>query len=124
MKIKQHIFLLLTALFFMASACKTTEQGSKIYNCTGSNPFWKVEIGTSGIIFSLLGKEDIKYPYKKPVEVNNRKLFVTSKEIGGKKSWLKVSIAEATCSTSSAGRKFPLKVEVDKDGEVFYGCGE
>ena len=127
MKFTKHSFLLLSTLFFLFPSCKTTEgtdEGVKTYSCTGSNPFWKAEINSNGIEFSLLGSEKVEYPYKKPVETSERKLFVTSVEIDGQKSWLKISIVEGICSTSAAGKKFPLKVEVDKDGTIYYGCGE
>lgn len=127
MKRTKQSFLLLIVLLFLLSSCKTTEgtdEGVKTYSCTGSNPFWKAEINNNGIEFSLLGSEKVKYPYKKPVETSERKLFVTSVEIDGKKSWLKISIEEGTCNTSAAGKKFPLKVEADKDGMVYYGCGK
>ena len=127
MKITKQSFLLISALFFLLPSCKTTEgtdEDIQTYSCTGSNPFWKAEIKSSGIEFSLLGAEKVKYPYKKAVETSERKLFVTSVEVDGEKSWLKISIVEGTCSTSAAGKKFPLKVEVDKDGTVYYGCGE
>lgn len=127
MKITKQTFLFIAALFFVLPSCKTSEGTNSdvnTYACTGSNPFWKANISSSGIEFSLLGGETIEYPYKEPVETSLRKLFVTSKEVNGKKSWLKISIIEGTCSTSSTGRKFPLKIEIDKDGVTYYGCGE
>lgn len=127
MKITTQTFLFIAALFLLLPSCKTpkeTDSDAKTYACTGSNPFWKAKISSSGIEFSLLGGETIKYPYRSPVETSERKLFVTSKEVKGKKSWLKISIVEGACSTSSTGRKFPLKVELDKDDVIYYGCGE
>jgi uncharacterized membrane protein len=117
--------LAILPLFFLG--CKTSDPligASEQYSCTGSNPFWKLEITAENIEFTLLSGEKEVYPYKAPIAGNDRKLFVTSREVNDGKSWLKISIEEQSCQTTSAGKKFPFKVEVDRDSEVYYGCGE
>lgn len=119
--------LLLFLLPFGFSGCKTSDPlagAGDRYSCTGNNPFWKLDISTEEISFVFLSGEKEVFPYKAPVTSDNRKLFVTSREVDDGKSWLKISIEESSCFNSVAGKKFPFKVEVDKDGELFYGCGE
>lgn len=119
------IFVFALTLFF--AGCKTTDPVAGIdgqYSCEGTNPFWKLDIAKEEISFVLLSEAREIYPYKAPVETDNRQLFLTSRETAEGKVWLKVSIEESPCFNSAAGKKFPYKVEIERDGEIFYGCGE
>ncbi|KAA3636301.1 MAG: hypothetical protein DWQ02_08515 [Bacteroidetes bacterium] len=109
------------------AGCKTTDPIVGVegqYSCEGANPFWKLDITKEEISFLLLDQEKEIFPYEMPVETDNRKLIVTSRETAEGKVWLKISIEESACYTSTVGKKFPYKVEVDRDGKVYYGCGE
>jgi uncharacterized membrane protein len=119
------IFLFVLTLLF--AGCKTADPVAGVegeYSCEGTNPFWKLDISREAISFVLLSEAEEVFPYKEPIDSDNRKLFLTSRETAEGKIWLKVSIEESKCFNSAAGKKFPYKVEVDYDGEIYYGCGE
>ena len=126
MKFHPAIIFVITSAFFFAG-CKTTDpivgmEGQ--YSCEGTNPFWKLDISKEAISFALLSEAKEVFPYKAPVAADDRQLFLTSRETAEGKVWLKVSIEESSCFNSAAGKKFPYKVEVDYNGEIYYGCGQ
>ncbi len=113
-------------IVLFSNACKTSEQTmqNESYFCQGNNPFWKAEINKDEIIFEITGQTKEKYPSVKPVESGDLKIYATFITENNEKTWLKIKIKDGPCQTSSAGKTFPFKVEIERNDITYYGCAE
>ncbi len=92
------------------------------YLARGNEPFWRVEIRGSGIVFSRLGKsEEIVFPSVAPQGGPESRLFASSMEgPGGRR--IEIAITERRCVDSMSGALFALTARVTLDGERLQGC--
>lgn len=122
------IFLTACCAFTMAlGACKTgaeAPQNDRATSARGENPIWELSLTEAGIVFSLFGQAEQRFPYVVPVESGQRTVYVTKADRDGKAQWLRVSLTKGSCRTSSIGKKYAYQVEVDLDGQLYLGCGE
>jgi len=88
------------------------------FTCVGNEPFWNIEIATSGIVYTSMGEDPVVYPYNSP-EKRGAYTIYTSKH---KKSTIKITIIEKTCNDTMSDERFSYITKVELDGKKLSGC--
>lgn len=128
-------YFVLFLLALTLSACNpalqpaSTSRGISVatpvsYRCTGTEPFWSLDISPAGIVFQSPESSPVTYPYSASQNNAGSIEFNTSLNIGATKSTLKVLLTPGDCSDGMSDIQYPYSAEVVLDGQRLRGCAK
>ena len=128
-------FCLLLLLTLSLCACGpgtkpiTTSRGISVqrhnsFRCTGTEPFWSLDIAENGITFQTPESGPVTYPFTPPVSKGDVIEFFTSLGSGSGKNNLKIILKPGNCSDGMSETVYPYSVEVELDGQTLRGCAK
>jgi putative lipoprotein len=101
--------------------CNENLQGLD-FRARGNEPFWGVEIGTGGIVFSDFGRSlKLTFPYAAPAESPGRWRYASTTASDGEHR-IVIDIERDSCMDSMSGAFFTYSAAVEVDGSPYVGC--
>lgn len=94
------------------------------YRCTGTEPFWSLDISPEGIVFQSPESSPVTYPYTGPENKAESIEFNTTLNTGTEKSTLKVLLTPGNCSDGMSDIQYPYSAEIVRDGQRLRGCAK
>ncbi len=92
------------------------------FRARGNDPFWGVDIATTGITFSDFGRSlKLSFPYVGP-DVSPGKWRYTATTLDDGEHRITIDIEQDVCNDSMSGAYFTFTAEVDVDGRPYVGC--
>ena len=88
---------------------------SVTYRATGTEPFWKLDIGRNLSFFDPDSGITVAEPTPQPSATIGGQSYITPR--------IRVSIVNAPCNDGTSERDYPDVVKVNVDGRDFHGCG-
>lgn len=91
--------------------------------CTGTEPFWTLEISeTENLIELYLPMEQryIRYPYSEGKSEGNKTVYKLTDE----KNSLNIVISKSPCSDGMSEKNYTHKVELLLNGQLMQGCAQ
>jgi len=108
----------------IASSRGMSLQQAPAFRCTGTEPFWSIDISESGITFQTPDAGPVTYPFTPPINKGDVIEFFTSLGSGGDQSTLKIILRPGTCSDGMSDTVYPYSVEAALDGRSLRGCAK
>jgi uncharacterized membrane protein len=91
------------------------------FRAYGNEPFWNTEISVEGILFSVIGKPQLRFPLVPGKPSGGRRLY-SSKSHGIPQHWIQIWIDEQRCVDSMSGEFSRFAARVSLDGRTYVGC--
>ena len=112
-----------------SAATATTAVSPAYFKATGNEPFWSVEIGESGIVFTSMieGLETVNTPHAEPTRAADANVKIYN--IRTEATDLDIQILQQDCRDSMADTAFAYTVSVrikrtaDTESRELQGCG-
>lgn len=125
------LFLLALVLSACNPALQPTSSGRGVsstaparYRCTGTEPFWSIDISSEGIVFQSPESSPVTYPYRAAQNNAGSIEFNTSLNTNTESSTLKVVLTPGNCSDGMSDIQYPYSAEVVRDGQRLRGCAK
>ena len=125
------LFLLALALSACNPALQPASSGRGVsatapvkYRCTGTEPFWSIDISSEGIVFQSPESSPVTYPYTAAQNNAGSIEFNTSLNTNTESSTLKVVLTPGNCSDGMSDIQYPYSAEVVRDGQRLRGCAK
>lgn len=114
--------MLTLALFVLLSAQTKSTAAPAAYRCTGTEPFWSIDISPAGIVFQSPEDDPVTYPYSPPAKTGNDVEFTTALQAKSGKSTLQIVLVPGNCTDGMSESAYTHFAHVEKDGQKFSGC--
>lgn len=122
------LFLSLTMAMLAACTPKTSPTVSKAgtndwpgLRCSGTEPFWSVNIQSEGITWEAMGEMPLKYPAVDVYEKADKSLTWATKSGN---STLTIVLIPGACSDGMSEIEYPFQARVTLDGKEYQGCAQ
>lgn len=107
----------------------TTSRGLSVlqvrsYRCTGTEPFWSIDITENGITFQSPDFGPVTYPFVPPVTSGDAIEYFSSLGSGNDQRNLKIILKPGSCSDGMSDIVYPYSVEAELDGQKLRGCAK
>ncbi len=99
-------------------------QTSVSFRCTGTEPFWSLDISPAGMVFQTPGSSPVTYPFNASKSNGGTLEFNSSVNTETGKSTLKVILTPGDCSDGMSDIRYPYFAEVIRDGQQLRGCAK
>ena len=136
MPVQRLFLILLLGNLFILASCDTTKKttantetntpaaaapakAERAYRAYGNEPSWVLEITGDEITWTEMGKDAVSYPGVSPQSNGSETMYQSTKG----KSTIKVTLTPEPCKDNMSGKRYLFEVEVAKDGQLYFGCG-
>ena len=109
--------ILLTSLTGLVQASDVPQ-----FRCTGSEPFWDLQINNQGILTKTDTPDGNEEVYNKTKLTKNDLSSIEIEASNEGNSSLNLKIVKETCDDGMREEIFPYSVQVKNNGKTFKGC--
>jgi putative lipoprotein len=115
---RQLVVIAVRRASMITAGCEEALDGVE-FRATGNEPFWALQVTTSGITLERMDRETIQFPYSPPVDSAGLRIYRTQ---GANGMQLRLALQETRCQDGMSGFWFAFSANVTLDGETLRGC--
>jgi len=102
-----------------APATTVPAKAERAYRAYGNEPSWVLKITGDAIPWTEMGKDAVIYPGVAPQSNGSVTMYQSAKG----KSTIKVTLTPEPCKDNMSGKRYLFEVEVARNGQLYFGCG-